>query len=280
MSGAGAILAPAKLTLSLRILGLRDDGFHALEALTVSVSEPADTLVVAEADPGTVALAVSGVTADLPVDDTNLVVRAVRAVLPDGLGLRIALHKVIPPGAGLGGGSSDAGAVLRTLRDRFGVDPERVAQAGAALGSDIPFCVSGTPAWMRGRGEVLDPVALRGALAVVVVKPPFALHTPPVYRTWDELGGPAGERVLPAPAAVAHLTASLVNDLEPAAEHVEPRLRPFRSALEAAAGRPALLAGSGSACWVAFDHAEEAEVAAARVREALGLPAWVGTALG
>lgn len=274
------IAAPAKLTLSLRILGLRDDGFHALEALTVSVSEPADALVVEEAAPGTVALAVTGVTADVPADEHNLVVRAARAVLPEGVGLRIALHKVIPPGAGLGGGSSDAGAVLRTLRDRFGVDSERVAQAAAALGSDVPFCVAGGPAWMRGRGEVLDPVALRGAVTVLVVKPPFPLHTPPVYRAWDELGGPASERSLPAPAAVAHLTSRLVNDLEPAAEHVEPRLRPFRASLEAAAGRPALLAGSGSACWVPFDDGDEAEAAAVRVSEALRLPAWVGTALG
>src|SRR5262245_22155992 len=104
--------APAKLTLTLRVLGVRDDGFHALEALTVAIDPPGDTLTV-DAAPGGITLTVDGPAgADVPTDENNLVVRAARAVLPDDVGLRIALHKEIPAGAGLGGGSSDAGAVL------------------------------------------------------------------------------------------------------------------------------------------------------------------------
>ena len=117
----------------------------------------------------------------------------------------------------------------------------------AELGSDVPFCLRGGAAWMRGRGEIIEPVSVATGLAFVVAIPPFRLSTPDVYRAWDELGGPRSERVVPAPRRLAHILPELVNDLEPAAEAVEPRLREFRDALEAATGAPALLAGSGSA---------------------------------
>jgi 4-diphosphocytidyl-2C-methyl-D-erythritol kinase len=109
--------------------------------------------------------------------------------------------------------------------------------------------------------------------------PPFAIATPPVYRAWDELGGPRSTRALEPPAPVAGLVDALVNDLEPAAEHLEPRLAPFRAALEAAAGAPALLAGSGSACWIAFEDGDARDAAARRVEAELGLPVHRGTSI-
>jgi 4-diphosphocytidyl-2-C-methyl-D-erythritol kinase len=273
------LLAPAKLTLTLRVLGVRADGFHALEALTVSIDAPCDTLTVEPGPPG-VRLAVDGPAATgVPADQGNLVARAALAVLPDGVGMAIRLHKEIPPGSGLGGGSSDAAAVLRAAGEAFHLDPGAVREAAAALGSDIPFCLLQSPAWMRGRGEVVDPVELREPLTVLVVVPPFSISTPAVYGAWDELGGPHSDRAIPAPAPLQGLVDQLANDLEPAAERVEPALVTFREALEAAAGTRALLAGSGSACWIPVEDAAAGREAAARVGAALDLPVHLGTTI-
>jgi 4-diphosphocytidyl-2-C-methyl-D-erythritol kinase len=257
------LLAPAKLTLTLRVLGVRADGFHDLEALTVSVDRPCDSLTIAPGPPG-IRLSVSGPASEgVPNDDDNLVAHAALAVLPEKEGLEIALRKVVPSGAGLGGGSSDAAAALRYCRDRYGLDPDVVVEAAAAVGSDIPFCVFGRPA----------------RLPVLIVVPPFSISTPAVYRAWDDLGGPTSTRVFPAPASVAHVVDALANDLEPAAERIEPRLAPFRDELEAAAGAPALLAGSGSACWIPFDDLDAGRDAAERVEAALGLEAHLGATI-
>ncbi len=111
---------------------------------------------------------------------------------------------------------------------------------------------------------------------VLIVVPPFSISTPAVYRAWDELGGPRSTRAIAAPRPVGHLLDELANDLEPAAERVEPRLVAFRDALEAAAGARALLAGSGSSCWIPFEDPTELRAAAARVEAALGLTAHLG----
>jgi 4-diphosphocytidyl-2-C-methyl-D-erythritol kinase len=273
------LVAPAKLTLSLRVLGVRDDGFHALDALTVSVDAPHDALTIESGPPG-IRLSVRGPASQgVPNDDDNLVAHAALAVLPEDVGLDIALHKEIPPGSGLGGGSSDAATVLRFCADRFGLDAELVVEAAAAVGSDIPFCLQLRPAWMRGRGETIDPVSMEEPLYVLVVVPPFSISTPAAYRAWDDLGGPRSARSIPAPGPVAHLLDELANDLEPAAERVEPALAPFRDALEAAAGTRALLAGSGSACWIPFADLDEGRAVRTRVQDALGLPAHLGTTL-
>jgi 4-diphosphocytidyl-2-C-methyl-D-erythritol kinase len=273
------LIAPAKLTLSLRILGRRADGFHDLEALTVSIDAPYDALSVRPGPPG-VRLEVSGpARIGVPLGDDNLVVRAAGSVLPDDAGLAVVLRKQIPPGSGLGGGSSDAAALLRVCAETFALDPAVVAAAAASIGSDVPFCLHQGPAWMRGRGEVIDPVTLVSPLHVLVVVPPFPISTAAVYRSWDELGGPASTRTIEAPGAVAHLAGELVNDLEPAAERVAPGLAPFREALETAAGAPALLAGSGSACWIPFDDADAWRAAATRVEAFLEVPAHLGISM-
>jgi 4-diphosphocytidyl-2-C-methyl-D-erythritol kinase len=271
--------APAKLTLTLRVLGTRPDGFHDLEALTVSVTAPGDSLTVVAGAPG-VRLTVHGPeAAGVPTDATNLVARAAHAVLPDGRGIDGVLTKWIPAGAGLGGGSSDAAAALRACGQLFDVPHDALVAAAAATGSDVPFCLQLAPAWMRGRGEVIDPVVAPEAVHVLIVVPPFRIATPPVYAAWDDLGGPRSTRAVAPPSAVAHLVEELVNDLEPAAERVEPRLGPFRADLEAAARAPALLAGSGSACFVTFDDADACERSARRVEAELSLPVHRGVSI-
>jgi 4-diphosphocytidyl-2-C-methyl-D-erythritol kinase len=234
----------AKLTLSLHVTGTRADGYHELDATMVSVSEPHDMLIINRAE--RTSLTVTGPFAeDVPGDRSNLAWRAADAC---GGAVDIHLFKGIPSGAGLGGGSADAAAVLTAL----GANPA----IAATLGADVPFCMRGGFALVRGIGDELE----RGenlALATVVATPPFSCSTAQVYRTWDELGGPRDDD----------------NDLRLAAEDVEPRLVEFRRAVEAAAGAPALLAGSGSSYALVFEHVDEAE--RARDRIAAAVPGWV-----
>jgi 4-diphosphocytidyl-2-C-methyl-D-erythritol kinase len=262
------VRAPAKLTLTLRVRGRRPDGYHELAALVVSLSDPADELEV-EPTSGPPRIDVDGPAATgVPTDGTNL---ALAAAALAGRSCHIRIHKEIPPGGGLGGGSADAAAVLRAL----GVSDPATA---ARLGSDVPVCLQGGPAWVRGRGEALEPVALPPLPPVVVLHPGFGLPTAAVYRAWDDLGGPHGAAV-PAPAALAGVTGELVNDLEPAARHLDPRLMRIAEAAPRPGSGRWLLAGSGTCLWAFADDLP----AARRCRDDLtgrpGHRAWVGTIL-
>ena len=214
------LAAPAKLTLSLRVTGVRADGLHLIDAEMVAI-DLADELTFAPGD-GLDVVGASGLA--VTADDDNLVRRALRAV---GRTAHVRLVKRIPAGAGLGGGSADAAAVLRWA----GVDDLEVA---ARLGADVPFCLRGGRARVTGVGEQIEP---RPPLerTYTLLTPPFGCPTGAVYRAWDELGGPTG-----APA----------NDLEVAALAVEPRLAEWRDRLGDATGRVPTLAGSGSTWFV------------------------------
>ncbi len=210
-------LAPAKLTLSLRVTGVRADGYHLVDAEMVTV-DFADTLAFDDGD----GLVVTG-PVDIPLGD-NLVTKALRAV---GRPARVTLDKHIPAGAGLGGGSADAAAVLRWA----GVPDLDLA---ASLGGDVPFCVVGGRARVSGIGEVVH--ALRYVEeSFTLLTPPLHVSTPAVYRAWDALGGP---------------TATGPNDLEPAAMHVRPELARYRDQLGDATGQTPTLAGSGATWFV------------------------------
>lgn len=211
------VAAHAKLTLSLRVVGVRDDGFHLLDAEMVTL-DLADELRIVEGGRG---VTVSGpFAAGVPTGDDNIVARALAVT-----GRRAAVHidKRIPGGGGLGGGSADAAAVLAWA----GVDDLDVA---ASIGADVPFCLVGGRARVRGIGEIVEPLA-PVAHVVTLIVPPFGVATPAVYRRWDELGGP---------------TSAGPNDLEPAALAVEPRLVWWRDRIGELAGEAPLLAGSGS----------------------------------
>lgn len=211
------VSAPAKLTLSLRVTGVRDDGYHLLDAVMVSV-DLCDKLTFTDGD----CLTISGL--DIPNDGDNLVTKALQAV---GRTAHVTLDKVIPAGAGLGGGSSDAAAVLRWA----GVDDNDLA---VRLGGDVPFCVRGGRARVTGIGEILEPLPFVEQ-TFTLLTPPLHCSTPAVYRAWDELGGP---------------TADGPNDLEPAALKVAPELAGYRDQLGDATGLTPVLAGSGSTWFV------------------------------
>jgi 4-diphosphocytidyl-2-C-methyl-D-erythritol kinase len=218
--GLTVLLAPAKLTVSLRVTGVRRDGYHLLDAEMVSL-DLADQLTFF---PGWGLDVVAGFDLGYVDPQDNLVGRALKAV---GREARVELDKRIPAGGGLGGGSSNAAAVLRWA----GCEDLETAES---LGADVPFCLHGGRARVRGIGELLDPLPY-APQTITLAMPPFGCSTPEVYAAWDALGGP---------------TADGPNDLEPAALRVEPRLAAWRDALGEATGQTPILAGSGSTWFV------------------------------
>ncbi len=219
--------APAKLTVGLRVVGVRPDGYHLIDAEMVSV-DLVDTLRIAVGDGLRV---VGGTGAPVPVGPDNLVRRALRAV---GRRADVELVKRIPAGAGLGGGSADAAAILRWA----GCADLHVA---VGLGADVPFCLVGGRARVTGVGEAVDVLDF-GQVAdrtFTLLTPPVAVPTAEVYRAWDRLGAPEGAGP---------------NDLEPAALVVAPELARWRDHLGDATGEAPVLAGSGSTWWVPGSH--------------------------
>lgn len=223
MSAAVLVKAPAKLTVSLRLTGLRDDGYHLIDAEMVTL-DLMDELTIIPGGEG-VSLSASGVVTELDGDpDDNLVSRA---LLLAGRQAHVTIEKRIPAGAGLGGGSADAAAVLRWA----GFD-DVVAAAG--IGADVAFCLHGGRARVRGIGEIVEPLPYIPRVFTVVT-PPIHCSTPEVYRRWDELGGPRSDGP---------------NDLEAAALSVAPDLAAVRDELGGATGLTPMLAGSGSSWFV------------------------------
>lgn len=291
-------LAPAKVNLTLAVLGTRPDGYHALHSvmvpldladrLSVSVLPPgaSDTLHVDGFDPG-------------PIAD-NLVLRAIavarRAARPawgrpdPPPPLAARLEKRIPVAAGLAGGSSDAAAAVGAALEAWGVDLDDDARRrlAAELGSDVPFFLAGGPALVEGRGERITPLAwLRDGderndrPGLLLVTPAVGISTPAAFAAWD-----AGARVPGGAARLAseHLAQELraglrvvdllarasvlvgANDLALAATVVEPALVGFRRALRRLLGRPVGVSGSGPTHWALYPSIIEASAAADGLR--------------
>jgi 4-diphosphocytidyl-2-C-methyl-D-erythritol kinase len=237
------------LTLSLRVTGVRPDGYHLLDAEMVSV-DLADTLYFSDGDGLEVvdAGASAGGHGEVPADASNLVRKALSLV---GRQAHVRLVKRIPAGAGLGGGSADAAAVLRWA----GATGTAGLQMAAELGSDVPFCFAGGGrARVSGTGEALEPLLVAGVACstYTLLVPPFGVATAAVYKAWDALGGPVSDNF---------------NDLEPAALHVEPRLASWRDRLAAATGLRPVLAGSGSTWFVPGAHPGQSRVVVRVLRD-------------
>jgi 4-diphosphocytidyl-2-C-methyl-D-erythritol kinase len=267
--------APAKVNLNLHVGRLRPDGYHPLSSLMV-FADAGDLLEAAPA--GRLELAVEGPFAGLaPADDDNLVLEAARATLGEDAPWALRLHKALPVGAGLGGGSSDAAAALRMLGAHL---PNAALQRLAAgLGSDVPACVGAGPVIAEGRGERLSAAPPMAPTPAVLVWPGRPCATAAVYRAFDtgERPGTADRAAMPdafeRPRDVADFVLSTRNDLEAPAIAVEPAvgeaLALLRAAPETLAAR---MSGSGSACFAVCAGANEAEALAARV--AADRPGW------
>lgn len=292
-------LAPAKLNLTLAVVGRRDDGFHDLHSVFVPLAL-SDRLSVAPLGPGGPGAAdtlhVSGFDAG-PVAD-NLILRgiaAARAAVGQGPGrpatppLAARLEKHIPVAAGLGGGSSDGAAALDAALEAWGASDEVDAagrfRAAATIGSDVPFFLLGRPALVEGRGERVTPLGgVHGHPGVLLVTPQVAVRTPDVFAIFDgsrgggdgsvrmtsahlaqELGNGLSATDLLARAGVL----AAANDLLPAAILVAPELVGIRRALTRLIGRPIGLSGSGPTLWTLYSSLGEAQAAVTVVEAAV-----------
>jgi 4-diphosphocytidyl-2-C-methyl-D-erythritol kinase len=281
--------APAKVNLTLRVLGRRPDGYHELESLVVFAGV-GDALGFT---PGrSLALAMRGPTAVAAGDlADNLVLKAVRALAERAEGLelgRFVLSKRLPVAAGLGGGSTDAAAALRLVarHNHIPGDDARLMAAARATGADVPVCLDPQPRLMRGIGEVLSaPLRLPGLPALLInpgvsvaTRDVFAaLRAPPVAA--DHSFGPAHEGWTAegdAKASASQTRDDLIdyvsrhpNDLEPAALSLHPAIAQALAALRALSGcRLARMSGSGASCFGLFDSGRAAAAAARALRAA------------
>ena len=250
--------APAKLNLHLEVLSRRADGFHELETVFQAL-ELADDVEV-EVRPGASGITLRCDDSSIPADRGNLAWRAAEVFCADGVaesvGIHIVLTKWIPHGAGLGGGSSDAAAVLRALALLLpgSRSPSELHALAAALGSDVPFFLRGGTQVGHGRGELLEPLPDLPPESVTVLMPDgVALPTPAVFRALtDSERGPrparGGDWFRQAMAADGALAALLHNRLTAPAVRLCPAVGELLSWLEAR-GVPHLMSGSGAACF-------------------------------
>jgi 4-diphosphocytidyl-2-C-methyl-D-erythritol kinase len=271
--------APAKVNLTLRVLGRRPDGYHEIESLVVFAAV-GDALAFT---PGrSLALAVRGPTAAAAGDlADNLVLKAVRALAERTEGLKVGrfvLSKRLPVAAGLGGGSTDAAAALRLLarHNRIAPDDARLMAAARATGADVPVCLDPQSRLMRGIGELLSqPLRLPG-LPALLINPRVSVATKDVFAA------------LNAPPLAGHKSSALVNegwagdrrdlidflarhgnDLEPPAISLHPAIAPALAALRALTScRLARMSGSGASCFGLFDSNRAAAAAARALRVA------------
>lgn len=291
-------LAPAKLNLTLAVVGRRDDGYHSLHSVMVTLGL-ADRLSLAVLPGGDDTLHATGFDPGPP--DGNLVLRAIAATRSALAAQRVPtpplaarLDKQIPVAAGLAGGSSDAAAALDGALEAWSaeLDPERRLNVAARLGSDVPFFLAGGAALVEGRGERVTPLhgvrptgeAPPEPPGVLLVTPRIAAHTSDVFAAWSngamsepgvarrtsehfasEFGSGLTVRALIERAGVL----ASANDLLPAAAAVVPGLVPLRRALTRLLGRPIGLSGSGPTLWALYPSLVEAAADADAVRGAL-----------
>lgn len=287
--------APAKLNLGLRVTGVRADGYHRLESVFVPI-DLCDVLAL-EVEPAAAArveLRIAGGPAELAADARNLASRAAEGFLATaGIAaeVRIALSKRIPVGAGMGGGSSDAGAVLRALAGRFAsaLDPPRLRALAVSLGADVPYFLDPRPALVRGIGDEIELLGGFPPLAVLVATPSPGLATATVFAAWDR-AHPRGaaqdsgaltppgpnRRMPPLPILLAGLDPStergrtllanlLGNDLEPVAAGLAPAVMRLRTEIGRAKARAVGMSGSGPTVFGIFDDLDAARAAAASI---------------
>ncbi|HJY82495.1 MAG TPA: 4-(cytidine 5'-diphospho)-2-C-methyl-D-erythritol kinase [Candidatus Binatia bacterium] len=261
------VLAPAKVNLYLRIVGRRLDGYHLLDSLMVPVNLFDEVMITASRSRPEIAVTCNDPT--LRCDETNLAYKASALLCREtgsGAKISIALHKRIPVGAGLGGGSSDAAAVLKGLNVLLSLrlSEDQLCSLGARLGADVPFFILCHPAKVGGIGEILTTAPPPPSRWLVIVVPPFGVSTPWAYRHFDELFPAETPPALVAsqwPANWWPSPESLVNDLEQAVLPVYPQIGRIKDRLLRLGAGGALMSGSGSAVFGVFQSRPLAEQA-------------------
>ena len=272
--------APAKVNLTLRVLGRRADGYHDLESL-VTFADVADRLALTMGDALTLTVLGPGAS-QAGAEADNLVTKAARALAARVPGLRAGafrLDKSLPVAAGLGGGSADAAATLRLLAraNKLAPNDPRLHDAARATGADVPVCLDPRPRIMRGIGEILSAPLPLPRLHALLVNPGVAVSTKLVFSGWKPSASPI--RVSDTAANFADLPnmqdeekllrwlASAANDLEAPAIALEPAIAEVLASLRAAAGcRLARMSGSGATCFALFSSAVDTASAGKSLR--------------
>ena len=291
--------APAKINLGLRVLGRRSDGYHDIISLMVPVGL-FDVVSVKSAPRG---IALRCPDSDLPTDRGNLVHRAAQLILDEcgsDAGVGLELHKRIPVGAGLGGGSSDAAATLKGVNELLGcsLGHEELHRLAVRLGADVPFFLLGCPALAEGIGDRLTAVAAVQEVWTLLVHPGFQVSTRWAYEhlaltTKTNRSNLQGLGAIPAGEATAYrqrllgrqcltledLLPLLVNDFEPLVLSRYPQLEEIRQALLAAGARAAPMTGSGPTLVGLFPSEGAAKAAQDQVSHRLAIESFVAPIL-
>ena len=265
----------AKLNLTLDVLGKRPDGYHDLKSVMQTVSIRDDVEIdIGTGKPWTLECSMEGI----PTDERNLAWKAAEVYCeqigknPDGISIRIT--KRIPSGAGMGGGSADAAAVLRALNRHYG-EPLSIlalAELGARIGSDVPFCTLGGTAMVEGRGERLRRLPDMPDCVFVVCKPEFSVSTAVLYQKIDQVAIPkrpdhqAMETALLS-GDLSRVAENIWNVFDPVvtAEHLE--LNYIKSIFNTYGSLNQQMTGSGSACFAILDSFEYAAVVCNMLKE-------------
>ena len=286
--------APGKINLGLRVVGRRADGYHELVSLFAPLDFGDDIeIAVSESPTLEVEIELEGASQEIPVDASNLACRAAKS-FAEAAGLRyrigLRIEKRLPAGAGLGGGSSDAGAVLRALRDLFpgALDGSRLAGLALELGADVPFFLDPRPALVSGIGERIQALDGLPSLPVLLANPGVALATADVFRTFAAIRpaltkSPTDRRIRPLSGAAdpgwtfaGAAGLSLENDLEPIAVRLCPPIARLQRQIRAAGAQAVGMSGSGATVFGLFESAEAAKRALEEA--AFEAPVWARVA--
>jgi len=268
------VLAPAKINLSLKILGRRSDGFHEIETFIAPISL-CDDVKIGKSDRG------EGIQFDcddpsVPAGDDNLIVRAAKSFFAATKlkpAVTIEVKKKIPHGAGLGGGSSDAASTLLALNELLETKfpREALAKIAETIGSDVPFFIFQSAALCKGRGELISPVTLKEKLPILLLKPAFVVSTAWAYSRWQDSREIPGVRY----QAQEFAGQTFVNDLErPVFEKFIFLAQMKMWLLKQPEIGAALMSGSGSTIFVALRANADADLLAKRARTELDPELW------
>jgi len=271
---------PPKINLYLRVLGVREDGFHEIETIFLPLAAPLDKVSISPSENGQ--LKIIADHSDLPEEKENLcwqAATAFAALANCQPAWEIRIEKNIPVAAGLGGGSSDAGVVLRILFEQFpGLTEEQIRELAVGIGADVPFFLAPEPAVGRGIGEELLPLKLGQEINFILVNPLFPVDTAWAYRQWQsQSGSPAIDLLADALSTgdVEQLAVLLHNDLAPAVFRKFPLLQILQDAMLTSGILGVGLSGSGPTLFGVCADAESAVNAAKKMGEEFGESIWV-----
>jgi 4-diphosphocytidyl-2-C-methyl-D-erythritol kinase len=268
------VRAPAKINLHLRVYGRGPDGYHGILSLFQAISLSDSLVVRSLKEPD--AVEIDGVF-DCPPERTTLYKAVVAFRLATGIrsGIAVSTEKRLPAGAGLGGGSSDAAALLRALDAIHDtrLPLEELERIGAEVGSDVPFFLSGGAAIVSGRGERIESIASRGDYALALVFPGFPVGTPWAYALLDEERPDDSREPDPSPLQLAASYGCdpahwpFANSFEAVVSARYPAITEIKRKLRAEGAAFAAMSGSGSSVFGVFDDLAAAEAASARIRD-------------